>query len=134
METKGEEKEPIKLKVGDKVVRISRYGGSESFVIDEIERLTITQAITKKGARIKNEPKKHPFRDYYYYKKVGESVLGGYQILTHELLVRYNRSRLEERVKTQLYDLRGTSLAHASNELLNELTKTLKKLQKTEQS
>jgi len=46
-----------KLKVGDHVVRINYNFSYTTYTFDKVERLTPTLAVTKRGVKIKNEPK-----------------------------------------------------------------------------
>ena len=47
-----------KLKVGDKVYKIenSRWHKSKNYILDEVVRLTKTQAVLKSGCKLINEP------------------------------------------------------------------------------
>lgn len=60
-----------KLKVGDNVVKIGDHLSHTSYHFDVVERLTPTLAVTKRGVKIKNEPKS-TFGEGFVFKEHGE--------------------------------------------------------------
>ena len=61
-----------KLKIGDHVAKIGNHLSHTSYHFDVVERLTPTLAVTKRGVKIKNEPKKTTLGEGFVFKEQGD--------------------------------------------------------------
>ena len=61
-----------KLKVGDRIVKIRTHLSYTSYHFDEVERLTPTLAVTKRGVKITNTPASGFFSGQVVYREHGD--------------------------------------------------------------
>ena len=76
-----------KLKVGDKVYKIetSRFYRNKNYILDEVVRLTKTQAVLKSGCKLTNEPTTNWSKEDICYSEYGDRYKKWY-IQTEEIV------------------------------------------------
>lgn len=102
--------EERKLKVGDKIYRVGNTSYRSIEGIDEIIRVTKTQAITKKGDKYKLEV--DSFWGLQEIPKYSGSRYYSYELETEELKQRFETQKLKKQIASKL---------HTANFLLGKL-------------
>lgn len=96
-----------KLKVGDNVVKIGDHLSHTSYHFDVVERLTPTLAVTKRGVKIKNEPKS-TFGEGFVFKEHGDHWKE-WQISTSEIVASALKQKKEIEARVWLREKKFTA-------------------------